>query len=177
MVEGFAEKYGHLPVAEVAAMLDVSEKTVLRMRKAAGIRKQNDPLTLPADIEQKIAQGLTTKELAKHYGFSYSGLRKLLKSSPHLAERLLANARAAQVVSGRVSGRRKKPAAESSTRLVDFVNFEREKLVAEVTRAMRYLQSIRLGPCYPWKNGYYWMGKCLDETALMAEATKRGWVI
>lgn len=139
---------------------------------------------LPADLAERVAQGMSVADLARHYdGWSRHMLRQSMKrDTPELLRQAVAHGIEAKRLVGRINAEKanakralNRAAKKRQEPLLG--DLSREKPVSRVTQAMRHLQRIRLGPCYPWKGGYYWMGKCLDEAALMAEATKRGWVI
>lgn len=189
--EGFKEaaETGATAVA-LAKQFGVSEATALRMLADLGMSRARTNKPLPDDIQEMAATGMSMRELASHYEWNYSTFSaSVMFYRPDLKAIISANGRRKQAESARKSierARKFSPVAGKvkpkfvcrapSKQSEVLLNFEREKLVAKVTRAMRHLQGVRLGPCYPWKNGYYWMGKCLDEAALMAEAQKWGWV-
>jgi lambda repressor-like predicted transcriptional regulator len=135
---------------------------------------------LPDDLAERIEQGMSIADLARHYEWSRDTMRAVLKrDAPELAIMAVANGREVQRIMGKLNTE-KVNKKRAITRRRDrsnepFMDLSKEKLVAKVTQAVRHLQRQRLGPCYPWKDGYYWMGKCMDADAIMAEATKRGW--
>lgn len=135
---------------------------------------------LPDDLAERIEQGMSIVELADYYKWNRHTMRAVLKrDAAELAYKAAENGRqqklvmiramAAKVNQERAVVRRRDRSNEP------FMDLSKEKLVAKVTLAVRHLQRQRLGPCYPWKDGYYWMGKCLNADAIMAEATKKGW--
>lgn len=136
---------------------------------------------LPDDLAERIDQGMSIAELAEHYKWNRHTMRAVLKrDAAELAFKAAENGRRQKSVMTRAlaaKANKTRALQQRAARQRDNLcgDLSKEKLVAKVTQAVRHLQRQRLGPCYPWKDGYYWMGKCLDADAIMAEATKRGW--
>ena len=133
---------------------------------------------LPDDIAERVEQGMSAVDLAEHYGWNRSTLWTVLRrENPELGRKVAENGNRSRSVKASANAQRvnRKRALNRRDRSTEpFMDLSKEKLITKVTQAVRHLQRQRLGPCYPWKDGYYWMGKCLDADALMAEATKRG---
>lgn len=160
--------YLHLTDLEASLVLGVSRQTILKWRKKLGVVKSRNKVQFPPDIIE-LARTRTLRDLANYLGWKdHSNFsRRLRAGCPEAHTLAIANSRAASAAN------LKRMASEPES---DPFDFSQERAKARISRAMRHLQGVRLGPCYPWKNGYYWMGKCLDEAALMAEAQKWGWV-
>jgi hypothetical protein len=165
----------HLSNTEIAEMCGASLKSVSRWRAEAGASiPKSKPI--PDDVETH-AQTMTLKELALHCGWAPSGQAfsdKLRRDYPDAYALAYANGKARKSERARVNivkARQKSPFNKPEVVL----DFDRERTKRKIDLAVRHLQRQRLGPCYSWKNGYYWMGKCLTADELMAEAKRRGW--
>ena len=157
------EKYADLPDHEVASILGVSRKTVNRWRQRTGIKRDRTKISFPDNVRD-MAKNMGLNELCRALGW---------KSLQIFSPRLLSHDPIAHAMAKANS--RKASVANLTEKNDDDFDLEKAKRQHRITRAVHHLQRQRLGPCYPWKTGYYWMGKCLDADALMAEARKRGW--
>ena len=181
----FARDCKTLTVAELAVRHGKSERTIGRWRAFLGLcKKPIAPDDLPEDVEE-LAQFMSIKGMASHYGWGKDTFRTALKRlRPDLCKIAAANGVEERRAAGRTGGKDAAKAAKLK-RLAErrakggnvaLVRPPEEKAVL----AMSYLRPW--GSCYPLKvryperDGYWFYGREWTDEQLIAEAKRRGWV-